>query len=103
MAVLLGIALEAASGNYFRGHFWGATLWNRIGEQLCTPTLNNNLEKSHFWDQVWGGLALEHNFAEQLSAATLGSSFRVLVTNTGEKFWGTTLENFPDQLLGNFG
>jgi len=55
--------------------FWGTTLWSGAAlgsrssfeEQLCTAALTGK----HLWR-----IALERNFGEQLSAATLGSNFR---------------------------
>jgi len=57
---------------------WGAALGNRnnfessFAQQLRTAALKNRNFKE---PQLWG-LALERNFGEQLSVATLGSSFR---------------------------
>jgi len=60
-------------------------------EQLCTLALKNLSFGEHLW-----GAALERNFGEQFSAATLGSSFPQLRGNSFGKqlwaqLWGTSI------------
>jgi len=71
-----GQLFEIIFDSTFGERLWGTALWSRFGnksdfeEQLCVTASNRSFENPQFW-----GLALEHNFGEYLSAATLGSSF----------------------------
>ena len=74
----------------------GTALGSSFEEQLCTAALKKE-------PQLWGaplGVALERNFGEQFSAATLGSSFPQFWGNSfGEQRRGTALgSSFREEL-----
>ena len=89
----MGTTLWSSAGE----QLWGAALGRNFEEQLCTAVLKNFSFGEHL---------CERNFGEQLSAATLGSSFREslwkLALGTGLKhnrFGATTLQRcFGKQL-----
>ena len=77
---------------------WGAALGSlrSFEEQLLPAALNGE----HLW-----GIALERYFGEQLSVATLGSSFReplwriALGNSFGKQLWTTFRNSFEEHLL----
>ena len=65
---------------YFGEQLWEAASENRFREQNWQAFRNNFEEQLQYFEeqQLWGaafGGSFTHHFGEQLSAATLGSSF----------------------------
>jgi len=112
-------------GNSFGKQLRGTALGSSFGKLSGTILRNNCFEEQ----QLLGGSFTNH-IGEQLSAATLGSSFRAVLVNGfaesqlwgatalensfgeqlwgttlgssfGEQLWGAALDSFPEQLLRN--